>query len=178
MTLTTHGCPMHESIAWGVKTALLKLERVEEIKVNLVWDPPWTPVRRTDYGRERTGIFKPKSGSCRNEPVFKPRIPRLRDHEHKFLIQKVFTLGVSGGSDASNSDSCVFVLLFMMVCAARANYFEPLRFTAEAGRAQSFCARRSLCPSRLCGATGCFFWLRICRAGSIRGFNGFFQVER
>ena len=57
MTLTTPGCPMHESIAWGVKTALLNLERVDDVEVNVVWDPPWTPARMTDYGRERTGIF-------------------------------------------------------------------------------------------------------------------------
>ena len=56
MTLTTPGCPMHESIAWGVKTALLNLEGVKDAEVNLVWDPPWTPARMTDYGRERTGV--------------------------------------------------------------------------------------------------------------------------
>ena len=57
MTLTTPGCPMHESIAWGVKCALLNLEAVEDVDVHVVWDPPWTPARMTDYGRERTGIF-------------------------------------------------------------------------------------------------------------------------
>ncbi len=56
MTLTTAGCPMHESIAWGVKCALLNLEGVEDVEVNVVWDPPWTPARMSDYGRERTGV--------------------------------------------------------------------------------------------------------------------------
>ena len=45
MTLTTPGCPMHESIAWGVQSALLNLEGVAEVEVQLVWDPPWTPQR-------------------------------------------------------------------------------------------------------------------------------------
>ena len=58
MTLTTPGCPMHESIAWGVKTALLNLEGVDDVEVNIVWDPPWTPARMTDHGRERTGVFE------------------------------------------------------------------------------------------------------------------------
>ena len=58
MTLTTPGCPMHESIVWGVKCALLNLEAVEDVDVLVAWDPPWTPDRMTDYGRERTGIFK------------------------------------------------------------------------------------------------------------------------
>lgn len=58
MTLTTPGCPMHESIAWGVKCALLNLEGVDDVEVEIVWSPPWTPTRMTDYGRERTGVFE------------------------------------------------------------------------------------------------------------------------
>ena len=57
MTLTTPGCPMHESIAWGVECALLDLEGVEQVDVQVVWDPPWTPARMSEYGRERTGVF-------------------------------------------------------------------------------------------------------------------------
>ena len=56
MTLTTPGCPMHESIAWGVKCALLNLEGIEEVDVQVVWDPPWTPARMTEHGRNRTGV--------------------------------------------------------------------------------------------------------------------------
>jgi metal-sulfur cluster biosynthetic enzyme len=43
MTLTTPGCPMHESIRWGVQNALLNFEGVDEVDVELVWDPPWHP---------------------------------------------------------------------------------------------------------------------------------------
>ena len=57
MTLTTPGCPMHESIAWGVKAALLNIEGVDEVDVQVVWDPPWTSARMSDYGRQRTGII-------------------------------------------------------------------------------------------------------------------------
>jgi metal-sulfur cluster biosynthetic enzyme len=56
MTLTTPGCPMHESIAGGVKNALLNLEAVEEAEVEIVWDPPWNPAMMSDYGRARVGI--------------------------------------------------------------------------------------------------------------------------
>jgi len=51
MTLTTSGCPMHESIASGVQSALLGLEGVEEVEVRVVWDPVWTPARMTEHGR-------------------------------------------------------------------------------------------------------------------------------
>ena len=51
MTLTTPGCPMHESIATGVQYALLGLEGVEEAEVEVVWDPPWNPAMMTEQGR-------------------------------------------------------------------------------------------------------------------------------
>ena len=57
MTLTTPGCPMHESIRWGVHNALLNLEDVEEVDVNIVWDPPWSPAMMPPAGRQRTGVL-------------------------------------------------------------------------------------------------------------------------
>jgi len=55
MTLTTPGCPMHESIRWGANNALLNLEGVEDVEVELVWDPPWNPSMMTETGRAMTG---------------------------------------------------------------------------------------------------------------------------
>ena len=43
MTLTTPGCPMHESLCGGVQVALLNLAGVDDAEVELVWDPPWHP---------------------------------------------------------------------------------------------------------------------------------------
>ena len=56
MTLTTQGCPMHESIRWGVQEALLNLEGVAEAQVEVVWDPPWHPSMMTEVGRAATGV--------------------------------------------------------------------------------------------------------------------------
>ena len=56
MTLTTPGCPMHESLCAGVQTALLNLAGVSEAEIELVWDPPWHPAMMTDAGRARTGL--------------------------------------------------------------------------------------------------------------------------
>lgn len=56
MTLTTKGCPMHQSVVHGVRLALLKIEEVEEAHVELVWDPPWTPSMMSEAGRRRMGI--------------------------------------------------------------------------------------------------------------------------
>jgi metal-sulfur cluster biosynthetic enzyme len=55
MTLTTPGCPMHESIGLGVQNALLNLAGVEEVEVQVVWDPPWHPSTMTEFGRNATG---------------------------------------------------------------------------------------------------------------------------
>jgi metal-sulfur cluster biosynthetic enzyme len=51
MTLTTPGCPMHESITTGVKNALLNLEGVTSTEVELVWDPPWHPSLMSEQAR-------------------------------------------------------------------------------------------------------------------------------
>lgn len=56
MTLTTPGCPMHESLCAGVQVALLNLQGVEAAEVELVWDPPWHPSMMTDVGRAQTGV--------------------------------------------------------------------------------------------------------------------------
>jgi metal-sulfur cluster biosynthetic enzyme len=56
MTLTTQGCPMHESIRWGAQNALLGLEGVESADVEVVWDPPWHPSMMTEFGRAATGV--------------------------------------------------------------------------------------------------------------------------
>jgi metal-sulfur cluster biosynthetic enzyme len=56
MTLTTPGCPMHESIAWGVKNALLNLDGVEDAEVQIVWDPPWQPAMMSDEARAQLGV--------------------------------------------------------------------------------------------------------------------------
>lgn len=56
MTLTTAGCPMHESIAYGVQMALLGLEGVDDVEVKLVWNPPWNPAMMTPTGRNQLGL--------------------------------------------------------------------------------------------------------------------------
>lgn len=55
MTLTTQGCPLHDSIARGVKTAVGALPGVKEVDVDLVWEPAWTPDRMTDAARKELG---------------------------------------------------------------------------------------------------------------------------
>ena len=57
MTLTTPGCPMHESLSRGVQMALLGLEGIRDVDVQIVWDPPWNPDMMSDFAREHVGVF-------------------------------------------------------------------------------------------------------------------------
>jgi metal-sulfur cluster biosynthetic enzyme len=56
MTLTTPGCPMHDQLARGARVAVLRLDGVESVDVEVVWDPPWHPGMMTDEARGQLGI--------------------------------------------------------------------------------------------------------------------------
>ncbi|HEU5453142.1 MAG TPA: metal-sulfur cluster assembly factor [Terriglobales bacterium] len=56
MTLTAQGCPSHTEISRDVRTTLLSMPGVNTAKVNVVWDPPWTPERISAEGRQKLGI--------------------------------------------------------------------------------------------------------------------------
>ena len=43
MTLTTPGCPMHDSLIAGAERALARIPGIISWDVELVWDPPWNP---------------------------------------------------------------------------------------------------------------------------------------
>jgi metal-sulfur cluster biosynthetic enzyme len=43
MTLTTPGCPLHDSIVGGVKHAVSELTEVKTVDVEVVWSPLWSP---------------------------------------------------------------------------------------------------------------------------------------
>ena len=42
MTLTTPGCPVAGSMPGLVKDAVLQVPGISKVRVELVWDPPWT----------------------------------------------------------------------------------------------------------------------------------------
>jgi metal-sulfur cluster biosynthetic enzyme len=55
MTLTTPGCPMHNSLTNWVKEALMGIGDNVGAKVNLVWDPPWSPDYMSDEAKKQLG---------------------------------------------------------------------------------------------------------------------------
>lgn len=53
MTLTTPGCPLHDSIQTGVYNAVSAMEGVGQVSVNLVWFPPWSPERMSEEAKKQ-----------------------------------------------------------------------------------------------------------------------------
>jgi len=56
MTLTAPGCMMGGMIADDVKTKLKALNGVKDAKVDLVFDPPWTPDKMSEEAKAQMGI--------------------------------------------------------------------------------------------------------------------------
>ncbi len=52
LTFTAMGCPASDFILEDVRERLLREPGVEAVRVNIVWDPPWSAARLTPDGRE------------------------------------------------------------------------------------------------------------------------------
>ncbi len=58
MTLTTPACPYGEMLVAQAHHAVTELEGVKEVKVILVWDPPWNPKEMcSDAAKDLLGIW-------------------------------------------------------------------------------------------------------------------------
>ena len=51
MTLTSPNCPIAESLPKDVKDSAMQVEEVEEVDLELVWDPPWTKEMLSDAAK-------------------------------------------------------------------------------------------------------------------------------
>jgi len=52
LTFTAMGCPASDFILEDVRERLLREEGVREVRIKVVWDPPWTTARMTEAGRD------------------------------------------------------------------------------------------------------------------------------
>jgi FeS assembly SUF system protein len=57
MTLTAPGCPVAGEMPIWVENAVSSVEGVLQAKVNLVFDPPWTPDRMSEEAQVAVGWF-------------------------------------------------------------------------------------------------------------------------
>ncbi|TMF12953.1 MAG: metal-sulfur cluster assembly factor [Chloroflexi bacterium] len=52
LTFTAMGCPASEMIMGDIRERLLAEPGIEDVRLDVVWDPPWTSARLTSDGRE------------------------------------------------------------------------------------------------------------------------------
>jgi metal-sulfur cluster biosynthetic enzyme len=57
MTLTTPGCPLSMVFEEWVPNAVKKIDKVSDVKINLVWEPPWDPDKLSDEAKELMGFI-------------------------------------------------------------------------------------------------------------------------
>lgn len=57
MTLTAMGCPMAGEVISEVEMRVEDVEHVKECKVNMTFDPPWSPDRMTEDAKWELGMI-------------------------------------------------------------------------------------------------------------------------
>lgn len=57
MTLTSPGCPVAQSLPLDVSDAARSVEGVNDVHVELVWDPPWSMERMSEAAKLQLGMF-------------------------------------------------------------------------------------------------------------------------
>ena len=57
MTLSTKACPLHQMIVQWVKEAVLKLDGITDVEVEVVWEPAWNISMADDNVKKALGGF-------------------------------------------------------------------------------------------------------------------------
>ena len=60
MTMTTQGCPLHQTLVQDVTRYTKKVPGVNNVHVDIVWDPPWTIDKMSDEARAKLKGFTSK----------------------------------------------------------------------------------------------------------------------
>ena len=57
MTLTTPACPVAGSLPSQVQEAVRAVEGINDVRVKVVWTPPWTPDRMSEEAKLELGLL-------------------------------------------------------------------------------------------------------------------------
>lgn len=57
MTLTAPGCPVAATFPHMVEEAVRELARIDDVEVELVWDPPWSKAMMSEAARLELGLL-------------------------------------------------------------------------------------------------------------------------
>ncbi len=56
MTLTSPACPVAGTLPKDVEQRVRSVQEVQEVKVDVVWDPPWNPQMMSEEARLELGL--------------------------------------------------------------------------------------------------------------------------
>ncbi|CAM3101547.1 metal-sulfur cluster assembly factor [Leuconostoc rapi] len=56
LTLTTMRCPLTTILDKMITDALITIEEITRVNINLVWEPAWTTAKMTRYAKMALGI--------------------------------------------------------------------------------------------------------------------------
>jgi metal-sulfur cluster biosynthetic enzyme len=61
MTMTTQGCPLHQTLVQDVTRYVKKVPGVNNVKIDIVWDPPWTIDKMSEEAKAKLKGFTSKA---------------------------------------------------------------------------------------------------------------------
>jgi len=57
MTLTSPGCPVAQEMPGWVQSAIMPIEGIRHVDVDIVWDPPWDPSMMAETAKLQLNMF-------------------------------------------------------------------------------------------------------------------------
>jgi metal-sulfur cluster biosynthetic enzyme len=100
MTMTTRGCPLHETLVSDVKRYVNKVPGVNGVNVEIVWEPAWTPEKMSAEGKKLINYGKQKTITPIDYETAMPQgigsvvkqedgaLVLMNDHEQGFMVNQ------------------------------------------------------------------------------------------
>ena len=100
MTMTTRGCPLHDTLVSDVKRYVNKVPGVNGINVEIVWEPAWTPEKMSEAGKKLINYGKQKTITPINYETAMPQgigsvvkqedgsLVLMNEHEQGFMVNQ------------------------------------------------------------------------------------------
>ena len=100
MTMTTRGCPLHDTLVSDVKRYVNKVPGVNGVNVEIVWEPVWTPEKMSEAGKKMINFGKQKTITPINYETALPQgvgsvvkqedgsLILMNEHEQGFMVNQ------------------------------------------------------------------------------------------
>ena len=100
MTMTTRGCPLHDTLVSDVKRYVNKVPGVNGVNVEIVWEPVWTPEKMSEAGKKLINYGKQKTITPINYETAMPQgvgsvvkqedssLILMNEHEQGFMVNQ------------------------------------------------------------------------------------------